>query len=228
MHLGLVFFFFFLTFRKLQLFLNRKKWSLFLTLHKPTVQVNSLFQKIAVFPKIVLLKLRGWNSWWGTTEAVVCKDNEQTYTLQGCAPLECAPMPKCNQTGYTLSLGHRSIRVLYVWLGGIQHVVFFSDGSFKKAHEMRCLACNKLVKLNKNYHFVVKMDAFNEPLYFLPMSFFFVWYFSDPPFSGQSVPTKNKSISSIWRVGSKVGRFLANLGVRCGSRMCRWILWWCS
>lgn len=103
----------------------------------------------------------------------MCKDNEQTYTLQGCAPLECAPMPKCNQTGYTLSLGHRSIRVLYVWLGGIQHVVFFSDGSFKKAHEMRCLACNKLVKLNKNYHFVVKMDAFNEPLYFLPMSFFF-------------------------------------------------------
>ena len=45
MHLGLVFFF---NVRKLQLFLNQKKWSLFLTLHKPTVQVNSLFQKIAL------------------------------------------------------------------------------------------------------------------------------------------------------------------------------------
>ena len=149
----------------------------------------------------------------------MCKDNEQTYTLQGCAPLECAPMPKCNQTGYTLSLEHRSIRVLYVWLGGIQHVVFFSDGSFKKAHEMRCLACNKLVKLNKNYHFVVKMDAFNEPLYFLHHVFFYLCgTFPILPFRVNQFQPKNKSISSIWRVGSKVGRFLANLGVRCGSR----------
>lgn len=50
----------------------------------------------------VSVKCKGKAATGSTTEAVVCKDNEQTYTLQGCAPLECAPMPKCNQTGYTL------------------------------------------------------------------------------------------------------------------------------
>ena len=40
----------------------------------------------------------------GGPKVTVCAENEETYSLEGCAPLECATMPLQNQTGYKLYL----------------------------------------------------------------------------------------------------------------------------
>ena len=72
----------------------------------------------------------------------MCKDNEETYTLQGCAPLECAPMPKEKQTGYTLSLGLAIYKGVVCWLRGYNMQSFFG-WLLKKAMCFSCLVCNK-------------------------------------------------------------------------------------
>ena len=38
----------------------------------------------------------------GKPKATVCEENEEIYGVEGCAPLECATMPRVNQTGYRL------------------------------------------------------------------------------------------------------------------------------
>lgn len=38
----------------------------------------------------------------GKPKATVCQENEEIYAVEGCAPLECATMPRANQTGYKL------------------------------------------------------------------------------------------------------------------------------
>lgn len=41
----------------------------------------------------------------GKPKATVCEDNEETYTLSGCAPLTCKSVAEANPDGYTLCLG---------------------------------------------------------------------------------------------------------------------------
>ena len=92
----------------------------------------------------------------------MCKDNEETYTLQGCAPLECAPMPKEKQTGYTLSLGLAIYKGVVCWLRGYNMQSFF--GWLLKNVFFLLSLQQTYSKLKKTYHlFFFKMEFLKHP-----------------------------------------------------------------